>query len=543
MSDLEGVILSEYLLLKCISKGGTSDVYRARQQGGGNYEVAVKVFRPGYAQRKPFRDYFMAEADKIGQLDQPNILPFLEFGEGEGLLYTVTPFVSTGTLMDLLERVGGKLSAMQALPIMQQLCTAVQYAHDHDLIHGNIKPTNIFIAADGRVLLSDFGIARGYDDSQQSLTRVGWGSAEYAAPEQSLGVLRRSSDIYASGVLLFRMLAGQPPFTGQTPVEVLLKHVRQQPPSVRVFTPGISAAVNDVLAKAMQKRSDDRFSSARELSDALTAAVNFAPVASPIAKPVGVAPEQVSTTHLLPPSLSDPQTPPPASIDFASWFTPLNSPEPLSPASSLGMPRVSGSEDFDSFSAAPTTQPLTENLSFNEAPSRGSENFGTRSNFLQENDDFGTNIFEWVGPVEWSPLGNGQALPSPESAGEYLRSIPVTPEVPPILIDTAGEHEMVTLSQPDQPQKTASTSGKASNSFLSKILPVLVVILLLLGLLAALLSSFLYAGEGTHSNSTGPAILTALAISSKGVQGLPLSEREVSSHLPLFTQKALMRMH
>jgi len=507
MSDLEGVILSEYLLLKCISKGGTSDVYRARQQGGGNYEVAVKVFRPGYAQRKPFRDYFMAEADKIGQLDHPNILPFLEFGEGEGLLYTVTPFVSTGTLMDLLERVGGKLSAMQALPIMQQLSTAVQYAHDHDLIHGNIKPTNIFIAPDSRVLLADFGIARGYDDSQQSLTRVGWGSAEYAAPEQSLGVLRRSSDIYALGVLLFRMLSGQPPFTGQTPVEVLLKHVRQQPPSVRMFAPNISDAVNDVLAKAMQKRSDDRFSSVRELSDALTAAVNFAPIASPMAKPVGAAPEQVSTTSLPPPSLGDPQTPPPASIDSVSWFTPLSSTEPLNPASSLGMPRASGSENFGTFSAAPTTQPLTGNFSSNPQPSRKSESLGAHSNFLQEKDDFGPSIFEWAGPVEWSPLGNGQALPSPESAGEYLQIMPVTPEVPPALIDTAGEKGTLTQSQPDHPQKSASTSGKTSNSFFSKILPVLVVILLLLGLLAALLSSFIYSGGGVHSNSTGHIIL------------------------------------
>jgi serine/threonine protein kinase len=513
MSDLEGAVLSEYLLLKCISKGGTADVYRARQQGGGNYEVAVKVFRPGYAQRKPFRDYFMAEADKIGQLDHPNILPFLEFGEGEGLLYTVTPFVSTGTLMDLLERVGGKLSAMLALPIMQQLCTALQYAHDHDLIHGNIKPTNIFIAADGRVLLSDFGIARGYDDSQQSLTRVGWGSAEYAAPEQSLGVLRRSSDIYASGVLLFRMLAGRPPFIGQTPVEVLLKHVRQQPPTVRVFAPSISDAVNDVLAKAMQKRSDDRFSSARELSDALTAAVNFAPVASPVAKPVDAVPEQVSTTPLPPSSLSGPQTPPPTHIDFASWFTPLSSPEPLSPASSLGTPRVSGSEDFGGFSAAPTTQSLTGNFPSNAEPSRASENFGAHSNFLQENDDFGTNIFEWVGPVEWSPLGNGQSLPSPESAGEYLRSMPVAPEVPPTPLEmTTGEYEAVTLPQPGQPQKAANTSSK-SNSLLKKMLPVLVVILLLLGLLAALLSSFLYPGEGAHSNNTGPLISEAIAIS------------------------------
>jgi serine/threonine protein kinase len=453
MSDLEGAVLSEYLLLKCISKGGTADVYRARQQSGGNYEVAVKVFRPGYAQRKSFRDYFMAEADKIGQLDHPNILPFLEFGEGEGLLYTVTPFVPAGTLMDLLERVGGKLSAMQALPIMQQLCTAVQYAHDHDLMHGNIKPTNIFITADGRALLSDFGIARGFDDSQQSLTRVGWGSAEYASPEQSLGVLRRSSDIYASGVLLFRMLAGQPPFTGQTPVEVLLKHVRQQPPSVRMFAPNISEAVNAVLAKAMQKRSDDRFGSARELSAALTAAVNFAPVASPVAKPVSVVHEPVSTVPLSPPSLADPQTPPPAYMDFAP------------------------------------------------------------SNFLQENDDFGTNIFEWVGPVEWSPLGNGQSLPSPASAGEYLLSMPVALAVPPTPVETtAGENVAVMLPQPDQPQEAANSS-KTSKSLLNKFLPVLVVILLLLGLLAALLSSFLYHGEGTHSNSTGLIIFAAHAIS------------------------------
>jgi len=513
MSDLEGAILSEYLLLKCINKGGTADVYRARQQNGESYEVAVKVFRPGYAQRKSFRDYFMAEADKIGQLDHPNILPFLEFGEGEGLLYTVTPFVPSGTLTDLLERVGGKLSAMQALPIMQQLCTAVQYAHDHDLIHGNIKPTNIFIAADGRVLLSDFGIARGFDDSQQSLTRVGWGSAEYAAPEQSLGVLRRSSDIYASGVLLFRMLAGQPPFTGQTPVEVLLKHVRQQPPSARMFAPHISDAVDAVLAKAMQKRSDERFGSARELSDALTAAVNFAPVASPVTKPVSVAHGQASTVPFLPPSLADPQTPPPAHVDFAPWIAPPLSPEPSSPASFSGMPHANGSENFGSFSAAPTTGPLTENPMPYAEPSRGNQNLGARSNFLLENDDSGTNIFEWMGPVEWSPFGDGQSLPSAESAGEYLRSMPVAHTAPPAPVETmAAEHVAATLPQPDQPQKAADSS-KTSKSLLHRFLPVLVVILLLLGLLAALLSTLLYPGEGTHSNSTGSMILAAQVFS------------------------------
>src|SRR5947209_10380309 len=286
MSDLEGVMLSDYLLLQCIGKGEMADVYRARQNGEGNYEVAVKVYRSGYAQQESFHEYFMAEAEKIGQFDHPNILPFLEFGEGEGLLYAVTPFVATGTLEDLLRRVGGRFTALQALPIMQQVCSAVQYAHDHDVIHGSIKPGNVFVAADGRMLLADFGIASGYDDSQQSLTRVGWGAAEYTAPEQSLGVLRRSSDIYALGVLLYRILIGQPPFSGQTPVEVLLKHVRQQPPSARLAVPSISDAVDGVIQMALQKRSDDRFTSAEEFSNALLAAVTVSPVASPVARSV-----------------------------------------------------------------------------------------------------------------------------------------------------------------------------------------------------------------------------------------------------------------
>jgi serine/threonine protein kinase len=274
MSDLlEGVKLSEYLLLQCINRGRVADVYRARQTNEGHYEVAVKVFRTGYVQREFFREYFMTEAEKVGQLEHQNILPILEYGEGEGLLYSVTPFVTTGTLEDLLKHAGGKLTALQALQIMKQLCSAVQYAHEHDVIHGNIKPTNIFVAADSRLLLSDFGIVRGYDENQQSLTRIGWGSAEYGAPEQSLGILRRASDIYSLGVLLFRVLTGEPPFTGQTPVEVLLKHVRQQAPSARTNDPNISDAIDGVLRMALQKRSDDRFTSAEEFSNALAVAM------------------------------------------------------------------------------------------------------------------------------------------------------------------------------------------------------------------------------------------------------------------------------
>ena len=254
MLNLEGAMLSDYLLLECISRGNVADVYRAQQNDTGRYEVAVKVFRPVFAAREAFRAYFLYEAEKIGHFDHPHILPFIEYGEGEGLLYSVTPFVKSGTLDDLLKKVGGKFPAMQVLPIVQQLCEAVQYAHMHDVIHGNIKPGNVFVANDGRMLLADFGIARSYADGQQSLEKLDWTASEYAAPEQSLGLLRRSSDIYALGALFFRLLTGAPLFTGETPVEVLLKHVRQEPPSARSLEPGISDAVDEVLYKALRKR-------------------------------------------------------------------------------------------------------------------------------------------------------------------------------------------------------------------------------------------------------------------------------------------------
>ena len=449
MSDLEGVMLSDYLLLQCISKGGLADVYRARQNGDGNYEVAVKVYRSGYAQEESFRNYFMAEAEKIGQFDHPNILPLLEFGEGEGLLYIVTPFVTAGTLENLLMRVGGKFSALQALPIMQQLCSAVQYTHNADVIHGNIKPTNVFVAADGRMLLSDFGVARGYDDSQQSLTRIGWGSAEYAAPEQSLGVLRRASDIYALGTLLFRILTGQPPFRGQTPVEVLLKHVREQPPPARMFEPGISDAVDGVLRKAMQKRSDDRFASAEELSNAFLAAVTIGDGFSLPCDPNKI----------------------PVLRDVA--FSGRSRDESVQQVSS---PINAGSGAIGPVGAAMGK---------------------TGTGFLAENAAVSNQRFWSVDPVEWSPIGSIQAQ-DVTSADAYMSSKPVMLEAVPaekrareLPAPQTGSSQGA-APNPTPPPPLRGTAGNRLNEGLRKALPVVVVILLLLGLAGALLSSFYF---------------------------------------------------
>ncbi len=499
MADLEGAMLSEYLLTRCISKGGVADVYRARQvheQGsakplyGDAFEVAVKVFRPGYAQRESFRSYFMTEAEKVGQLSHPNILPFLEYGEGDDLLYLVTPFIANGTLDDLLKRVGGRFSATQALPIMQQMCSAVQFSHDHEVLHGNIKPSNVLITTDGRMLLSDFGIARGYDDSQQSLTRVGWGSAEYAAPEQSLGVLRRGSDIYSLGIVLFYILTGSTPFTGQTPVEVLLKHVRQEPPLARTLVPTISDAVDAVLQKAMRKRSDDRFASVAEFSSAFANAVQFAPTALPASRPmptIKLRPLQqvVKTTPLTPPPLlaslllSDtkvaPQTPFP---DYSVVDTVL-------PAATPQTREYSPSLTHSPFEVSSATV-----VQHTESPDEPRTEVRVK-HFLAETrepeqHEHAEPLFWSVNPSEWSPVAKETAEHEPTdvpfTANEYLQSKPLV------------------LAMPDE--VTQQKQRKAFGVQLQRLLPWLIVFLLVLGLLGALLSAFFYPIEKSGA-STG----------------------------------------
>ncbi len=542
MSNLEGAILSDYLLLQCISKGGVADVYRARQNGEGNHEVAAKVFRSSFAQRATFRDYFMTEAEKIGQFEHPHILPLLEFGEGEDLLYVVMPYVATGTLEDLLKRLGGKLSALQALPIMQQLCSAMQYAHNHGVIHGNLKLSNIFMAADGRILLSDFGIVRDYDDSQQSLTRVGWGSAEYAAPEQSLGVLKLSSDIYSLGVLLFRMLAGQPPFMGQTPVEVLLKHVRQAPPSIRTIVPSVSDAVDGVLQMALQKRADDRFASVEELSNAFYAAVTVAPVASLVARPMSIM--NPRTPHVVIPSPTvEPRTPVPPGYpgyrsdngntgkDMYGNNTLLVGPQtplppleqsrevaPMLPPQPQGLPRVtkqlSPSIPFEN--SYPGNGPVA-NIPRQSPLNTAAENVPQQP-YFEPGIAVGKQHFWSAEPVEWSPidsLQNDSTLKNdvPLHASTYLQGKAGAKSVGSVASSSSHSQPSAAVASLDVPAPVLSAASirceqekdeEAENVFtlrLRKLLPIIVVILLLLGLLGALLSSLYFPSSGPGANS------------------------------------------
>jgi serine/threonine protein kinase len=508
MSNLEGALLGEYLLIRCIAEGSAADIYHARRRGPEYYDVAIKIFHPGYAQQEAFRSHFMYKAEVLGRLDHQHILPLLEFGEGDGLLYSVTPFISTGTLLDLLRMVGGKLSIAQALPLMQQLCSALQYAHEQGVVHGNLKPSNIFIAASGRVLLTDFDVIYGYDEGQQSLLRVGWGTAEYAAPEQSLGILRPTSDIYALGVLLFHILTGVPPFTGQTPVEVLLKHVRQQAPSVRTLAPHLSEAVESVIRMAMQKRADNRFVSAAELSDAFLAAVTVAPVTSLLAGIMAPTTSQKhahrlsAATRLLsfdtpvPPSLSPattsvslpqaiidgPQTPIPASIVFDLPAPPKELPQEAPVAQAMPLQ---------------IKEPVLQQNSNEEFPAVTAAD---REPVLPEEKRSSSSVWS-VEPPEWSPLADPSAKIAtqetqkvPFTAHEYLHPLSPT-TVPPSesqspVVSVAPQPEATLPPDQDERQEDSEQTEIEQQRF-KRWLPLIVVALLLLGLLGAVLSSFL----------------------------------------------------
>jgi serine/threonine protein kinase len=467
MSNLEGAILSDYLLLECISRGSVADVYRARQNDG-QYEVAVKIFRPAYAQREAFRTHFLSEAEKIGQFDHPHILPFIEYGEGEGLLYSVTPFVKSGTLEELLKNVGGRFSAMQALPVVEQLCNAVQYAHEHDVMHGNIKPRNVFVANDGRMLLADFGIMRGYADGQLAFEKMEWSATQYAAPEQSLGLLRRSCDIYALGAIFFRLLTGSPVFVGQTPVEVLLKHVRQEPPLARSLEPGISDVVDAVLQKALKKRADDRYVTASELSQAFAAAVSCAPVASPVAREITMTTRPLSFDFQ-----------PSAPLSVASIAMQATAPTmPIVPfqasqASLIALPPELIQQSAPQPSVLPEQHGLTS--------SSYTEPAFSAPCFLDQATRRITDSPYWSHePVEWSPLPQTRQ----QNADEYIPLGAADHEHAQQSLALAPEREQAAHSQQRRKQK--------------RLLPVLVVILLILGLLAALLSSFFLPAPATR---------------------------------------------
>lgn len=268
MQTLDGTKLQHYLITGHLARGGMSDIYLARDIYT-DETVAIKLVHNSNSE---YYERFCREAQVIAALQHEHILPAYCHGAYESWYYMVTPYVQHGTLKDRLER--GPLSLSEADTILQQLVSALQYAHDLGIIHRDIKPSNILMRNDESLYLADFGLVRRVGE-ETGLTVTGYiiGTPEYMAPELAEEDATASSDIYALGVVLYQMVTGQVPFKGTTPMGIYLKHIRERPQAPSTINPAIPTVVDEIILRALEKEPRHRFSSARELAEAYHHAV------------------------------------------------------------------------------------------------------------------------------------------------------------------------------------------------------------------------------------------------------------------------------
>ncbi|HEY1652846.1 MAG TPA: Stk1 family PASTA domain-containing Ser/Thr kinase [Acidimicrobiales bacterium] len=254
-----------YELTHLIARGGMAQVYRAvdRQL---DRPVALKVLFPELSVDKTFVERFRREAQAAANLSHPNIVPVFDWGEDDGVYFIVMEFVD-GRALSAVLRDPQKLTPTQIATIGAGVAAALAFAHRHGVIHRDVKPGNVLITPDGVVKVTDFGIARAVN-TEESLTQTGavMGTAAYFSPEQAEGKgVDARSDIYSLGVVLYEMAVGRPPFTGDSPVAVASKHVRDQPVLPRVANPAVPVALEAVIMKAMAKDPAARYASAEEM--------------------------------------------------------------------------------------------------------------------------------------------------------------------------------------------------------------------------------------------------------------------------------------
>jgi serine/threonine protein kinase len=259
------VLSGRYELVHLVARGGMAEVYRAHDRLL-DRPVALKVLFPELSVDRTFVERFRREAQAAANLSHPNIVPVFDWGEDGGTYFIVMEFIDGRPLSSIL-RTAGPLHPDRAAEIGADVALALDYAHRHGVIHRDIKPGNVLITDEGQVKVTDFGIARAVN-TDESLTQTGavMGTATYFSPEQAegLGVDARS-DIYSLGVVLYEMVAGRPPFVGDSPVAVASKHVREQAPAPRQFNQSIPPDLEAIILKCMAKSPEYRYATSVDL--------------------------------------------------------------------------------------------------------------------------------------------------------------------------------------------------------------------------------------------------------------------------------------
>ncbi len=255
-------ISNRYEIIDKVGSGGMADVYKARDQRLNRF-VAIKVLKPEFSNDRSFVNKFRGEAQSAAGLSHPNIVNVYDVGDDSGLHYIVMELVEGITLKRFIER-KGKLDIKEAVGIGIQIAQGMDAAHENHIIHRDIKPQNIIISRDGKVKVTDFGIAKATNSN--TITSNAMGSVHYLSPEQARGGYSdEKSDIYSLGVTLYEMLSGKVPFSGDNTVSVALLHIQAEAIPLRDMDPNIPFSIDKIVQKCMQKRPERRYHSASEL--------------------------------------------------------------------------------------------------------------------------------------------------------------------------------------------------------------------------------------------------------------------------------------
>ncbi|MCS7295075.1 MAG: protein kinase, partial [Chloroflexota bacterium] len=254
--------------------------------------VAIKVLRGQFAADASFLRRFEREAQAAARLSHPNIVSVYDVGRDDGTRYIVMEYVPGKTLKQLILE-HAPFSLDEAIHIVRQVAAALDYAHQHGLVHRDIKPQNILVDERGFVKVTDFGIAKGLTDVSLTEAGFGMGTVHYVSPEQARGEpATPASDIYALGVVLYEMLTGRLPFDADNPIGLAMQHVHEAPPPPRQFNPNIPPAVEAIILRALAKDPRQRFPTAGALAQALTHWRQYVPGSTP-APPRGGMPPRV----------------------------------------------------------------------------------------------------------------------------------------------------------------------------------------------------------------------------------------------------------
>ncbi|GAB4255094.1 MAG: Stk1 family PASTA domain-containing Ser/Thr kinase [Thermoleophilia bacterium] len=253
---------NRYEVVRKLGAGGMAEVYLARDRHL-ERDVALKVLSAKYAHDAQFVERFRREASSAAGLNHPNIVQIYDRGEAEGTYYIAMEFLEGRPLKELIVRYA-PLRPDHVVSIAQQILEALRFAHRRDVIHRDIKPQNIIVDDEGRVKVTDFGIARAGSASTMTETGSILGTAHYLSPEQAQGGhAEAASDLYSLGVVMYEMITGQLPFTGENPVAIAMKHVHDAPVPPRSLVPGIPENLERVILRALAKRPEDRYLTAQ----------------------------------------------------------------------------------------------------------------------------------------------------------------------------------------------------------------------------------------------------------------------------------------